>query len=110
MKGSNIVSGIHSLKMAQEFFLDFTREFPDSSGSKLFDKYNKRIDWILNDLITHTSLPEDVREGIKEELKSDVFTVPAILEKVSLLRPEQRETIETLIDAALNGEEFRIVD
>ena len=110
MRGSNIVSAIHSLKMAQEFFSDFTREFPDSAGSRLFDKYNKRVDWILNDLITHPCLPEYVREGIKEELKSDVFTVPAIVEKVSLLRPEQRETIETLIDAALNGEEFRIVD
>ena len=110
MKGSNIVSAIHCLKMSQEYFADFIREFPDSEGSRLFYKYQKRIDWIISDFLTHPFFDEDVRDGIREEIKSDVFTVPAITEKVSLLRPEQREMIELIIDAALNGEEFNIID
>ena len=36
MTGSNIISAIHSLKIAQEHFADFRREYPTSAGAKLF--------------------------------------------------------------------------
>jgi len=39
-----------------------------------------------------------------------VFAVPAILEKVALLTPEQREIIEATLDAMINGEVVKIVD
>ena len=109
-QGSNIISAIHSLKMAQEHFADFRREFPTSAGAKLFNKYEKRIEWIFSDFLTHPYLDDEVREGVKQEINSDVFCVPAITEKVSLLNPAQREMIEMLIDAALAGEEFQIVN
>jgi hypothetical protein len=110
MKGSNIISAIHSLKMAQEHFADFKREHPSSEGARLFNNYAKKIDWILLDFLTHPYLGDEVREGVKKEINSDVFAVPAITEKVSLLNPAQREMIESLIDAALAGEEFKIID
>jgi hypothetical protein len=109
-RGANIISAIQNLKMAQEQFEDFIREFPESQGAKLFKLYSRKIDWIFTDISTHPFLTKDVRDGIKAEIKSDVFAVPAILEKIALLKPEQREMIELTMDAMLNGEDVKIVD
>ena len=48
--------------------------------------------------------------GIKEEWNSDVFCVPAITDKVSVLRPDQREMIEEIIDGMIAGEEVKFID
>ena len=109
MKGSsNIVSSVHHLKMAYDHLESFCLEHPGTKGSRLFETYKKRLEWIVKDLVTHTELPESVREGIKHEWNSDVFAVPAIAEKSSLLNPEQREFIETVIDGLLNGEKITV--
>ena len=106
---ANIVAGIQSLKMAKEHFEDFQRQYPESKGAKLFGQYIKKIDWVHTDLLSHPFLGDEVRQGIKKEIESDVFAVPAIQEKVSLLDPAKRDFIETLIDAMLKGEEITIV-
>lgn len=103
MTGSNIVSAIQHLKIAQEYLEDFMREHQGSKGAKLFGNYKHKIDWILTDMITHPFLPEAVREGIKWEVNSDVLALPAINEKIALLNPSQREAIETAIDQILEG-------
>ena len=110
MRGSNIISAIHSLKIAQEHFEDFRRDYPTSTGSKLFKIYIRKIQWIFSDFLAHPHLEDDVRQGIKEEINSDIFSVPAITEKISLLNPNQREMIESLIDSALEGKEFEIIN
>jgi len=109
-RGANIINAIQNLKMAQEQFLDFTRQYPNSAGSRLFKKYADKIDWICSDIITHPFLTNDIRDGIKNEINSDVFAVPAIIEKIALLNPDQRELIEDTLDAILSGEEVKIVD
>lgn len=110
MTGANIISAIQNLKMAQEQLEDFCRQFPNSQGERIFKNYSKKIDWIFNDIITHPFLTIEVRNGIKNEIQSDVFAVPAIIEKVALLTPDQREIIESTLDAMINGEEVKIVD
>jgi hypothetical protein len=108
MKGaSNLVSGIHCLKQAYDHFISFILEHPGTKGSKMLEGYNKRIKWIFTDISTNPLLPESVREGIKNEWNGDVFSVPAISEKVALLNPDQRELVETLIDGLLEGKEVR---
>jgi Fe-S cluster biosynthesis and repair protein YggX len=110
MTGANIISAIQNLKMAQEQLEDFCREFPNSQGQRIFKNYSKKIDWIFNDIITHPFITTEVIIGIKNEIQSDVFAVPAINEKISLLTPDQREIIESTLDAMINGEEVKIVD
>lgn len=110
MKGANVVSAIQHLKMAKDHYEDFIREFPESSGARLFMSHVNKINWIFRDTITHPHISDKVREGIKKEILSDVFAVPAINEKVALLTPEQRDIIEQTIDAMLAGEEIKIVD
>ena len=107
---ANIIGAIQNLKMAKEQFLDFCRQFPNSQGEKLFKTYVSKIDWVFKDIITHPFLTNEVRVGIKKEIESDVFAVPAILEKIALLKPEQREIIEDVIDAYISGETIKIVD
>jgi len=107
---ANIISAIQNLKMAQEQFEDFMRQYPDSAGSKLFQRYVSKITWVFSDIITIPSITDEVRAGIRKEIASDVYAVPAIVEKVSLLTPEQRELIEDTLDAMLAGEEVKIVD
>lgn len=108
--GANIISAIQNLKMAQEQFDDFCRQYPDSQGSRLFKKYSEKINWIFGDLVTNPFITDEVRIGIKNEIESDVFAVPAIIEKVALLTPVQREIIEDVIDAYISGETVDIVD
>jgi hypothetical protein len=110
MKGANIVSAIQHLKMAKEHYEDFVREYPESSGARLFISHLNKINWIFKDTITHPHISQEVRNGIKREILSDVFAVPAINEKVALLTPQQREIIEETIDAMLAGEEVKIID
>ena len=107
---ANIISAIQNLKMAQEQFEDFCRQFPDTKGERLFKIYVGKINWMFKDIVTHPFLTEAVRAGMRKEIESDVFAVPAILEKVALLTPEQREIIEATLDAMINGEEVKIVD
>lgn len=107
---SNIVSAIHHLRMAEEQYEDFIRELPDSKGAVLFKSYIKKIRWIYSDIITYPYINEEVKSGIKKEIESDVFAIPAINEKVALLTPEQREIIEESIDAMLAGIEVKIID
>jgi len=108
--GANIINAIQNLKMAQEQFEDFCRQYPNSQGSRLFKKYSDKISWIFSDLISNPFLTEEVRIGIKTEITSDVFAVPAIIEKVALLTPNQRDMIESTLDALISGEEVKIVD
>jgi len=102
MKGSNIIQAIQNLKLAAECFDDFCREHPQTKGSALFKSYRKKIDWIHQDMITHPQLPNVVREGIKREINSDIFAIPAIHEKIALLNPKHREVLEQFIDELLS--------
>jgi len=107
---ANVISAIHHLRMSQEHFEDFIRQNPESRGERLFKTYISRLKWIMNDIQTYPYFTQDTRDSIKDEIESDIFAVPAINEKISLLNPTQREMIEETIDAMLAGEEVKIVD
>lgn len=108
MNGSNIISGIHHLKIATEHWQDFQRQYPGSKGTKLLSDYNRRIEWIYKDMLTHPFLTDEVRQGIKNEWNSDPFAASVIAEKAALLNPDQRENLEALIDCMLKGETIEV--
>lgn len=107
---SNIISAIHHLRIAKEHWQDLQREQPNTIGEKLGKRYEAKIDWIYTDFISCTAFTNVIREGCRKEWNSDVFAVPAINEKISLLAPNKRELIESIIDAMLEGEEITLVD
>lgn len=109
MKGaSDIILAIQELKRAKEHFDSFSREYPGTKGAVLTASYSRKIQWILKDLITTPEFPTSVVEGIRAEINSDVFTTPAITEKIAKLNPEQREAVEAVIDSVLAGKSLTV--
>lgn len=106
--GSNIVAGLQHLAMAVQHFESFCLEHPGTKGAHLFGGYQRKIEWIRKDLLTTNALSQSVRDGIRDELASDPFAVPAIAEKVALLQPKHRDIIEALIDKVIAGEELEV--
>lgn len=108
--GRQVLYSIQNLKMAQEQFNDYCRQYPKTRGADLFGMYSKRIDWIFKDIVTHPFFTQETINMIKNELNGDPYLVPAIIEKVELLNKEQREIIEDIIDAYISGEAVKIID
>lgn len=103
MKGSNIISSIHHLKLAKDFMEDFIRERPNALLTRNFKQFCFRINNMFTDIKSEPLLPKVVIDGINQELNSDVMAVPAINEKIPLLNPDQREFVEMIIDNFLAG-------
>lgn len=95
---SNIVCAVQHLKLANEYFNDWIREFPVSKGATVFKRYISKIEWIFNDLKSEPAFRGTVAEGLTREINSDVFLIPAIHDKIAQLPPEQRVEVEKMLD------------
>jgi hypothetical protein len=105
MKGeSDFLAGFQHLHRGYDHWQSFVRERPGGVAERLFGNYCRKIEWIAKDLITCPLFPSIVREGLKTEWNSDAFMVDAIIEKVMVLTPGQREVIETVLDRIIAGE------
>ena len=107
--GSNIISGIHHLKQADDNFASFQREHPGSKGAKMFATIRKRILSAYHDVVSIHQLSNEIRTGIRNEWGGDVFAVSAITQKAALLTNCQREAVEAIIDDVLSGKGFKVV-
>jgi hypothetical protein len=105
---SSIVQSIQHLKLADEFMNDFIRQAPMSRGGLIFLNYSRKVRWILTDILTYPHFNDEVRVGVKTEIESDAFSVPAISEKIPLLNPEQRAMLEDLLEDMLAGKTITI--
>lgn len=105
---SNIVQSIQHLKLANEFMQDFIRSAPNTRGAVVFSDYSRRVKWIFKDIITYPHFDDEVRKGIKYEIESDAFSVPAITERVALLNPDQRQMLEDMIEDILAGKTVEV--
>jgi hypothetical protein len=105
MRGeSDFLAGFQHLHRGYDHWQSFIRERPGGVAERLFGNYCRKIEWIAKDLITCPLFPTIVREGLKTEWNSDAFMVDAIIEKVMVLTPGQREVIETVLDRIIAGE------
>ncbi len=110
MKGaSDLVNGLLHLRIAKHYWDDYRRELKSTPGANLLRNYVNRIDWIYNDLITYPLFTEEIRQGIKKEWNSDTFVVPAVMDKLAFLNPEQRLIIENIMDLMIAGEQIELI-
>lgn len=110
MTGSSIMSAIHHLKIAKEFMDDFVRSHePHQRGTVKFGEYSRKINWILSDMATYPHFRQEVRDAMIAELKSDPFAFMSIMEKVALLNPDQRQTLEEVAEMVLKGEPIKVI-
>lgn len=101
---SSIASAIQHLRIAQMYLDSWMLDHPGTKGVPLFRQFIKKIEWMFDQIVTHPFLPGPVRASAQHEIQSDVLAVPAIAEKIALLKPEQRELLEDAIDKVLAGE------
>ena len=67
----------------------------------------KKIEFVENDVMA--SITPESREIFRKEIKSgDTLFFQAINEKYLMLTPQQRDTIEAIIDRVISGEEIII--
>jgi hypothetical protein len=110
MTGSSIMSAIHHLKIAKEFMDDFVRSHePHQRGTVKFGEYSRKINWVLSDMATYPHFRQEVRDAMIAELKSDPFAFMSIMEKVALLNPDQRQTLEEVAEMVLKGEPIKVI-
>lgn len=105
---SNFITSIHHLRICAEYMDDIVRQYPGSRAAALFEGYSKKIKWILRDILTYPYFNEEIRDGIKKEIESDPLTYRAIMERVSLLTPDQRNLLEFVIEDLINGKQIKI--
>lgn len=105
---SNFITSIHHLRICAEYMDDIVRQYPGSRAAVLFEGYSKKIKWILRDILTYTYFNEEIRDGIKKEVESDPLTYRAIMERVSLLTPDQRNLLEFVVEDLINGKQIKI--
>lgn len=109
MKGkADLITSIHHIKIAYDLMNSFIMDNPNTTGSRMFIPYTKKLNWIVNDIITNPIFPQIVRDGIRQEWESDSFTLLAIDEKLAKLSPQQRDNVETLIEMILEGKKLII--
>jgi hypothetical protein len=104
---SNVITAVHHMRIATEYMDDFVRSSPGSRGGSLFKLYSGKVKWILRDILTFPHFSEPVREGIRKEMQSDPLAYAAIMERISLLSPTQREQLESVIEDLIKGKTIK---
>lgn len=105
---SNFITSIHHLRICSEYMDDIVRQHPGSRAAVMFEGYSKKIKWILRDIYTNPHFTDPIRDGMKKEIESDPLTYRAIMERISLLAPEQRDMLEFVVDDMINGKQIKI--
>jgi hypothetical protein len=105
---SNFITSIHHLRISSEYMDDIVRQHPGSRAAVMFEGYSKKIKWILRDIYTNPHFTDPIREGMKKEIESDPLTYRAIMERISLLAPAQRDMLEFVVNDMIDGKQIKI--
>lgn len=108
-KNNSLRKAFYHLKMSGDYFEDVLRESPNTLAGKLSSIYTRRIKWILNDFNANPSLPKYAAEDFKNDINGDLMFFESISQKCLQLSESQKESLESLIDELLKGEEINVV-
>jgi len=75
---------------------------PKSKARQLLGSYAKKLQWIINDF--SSELPEGFAQLMRKDVGSyDGLVIPACLEELVLMTPEQREVAEVMLKDLRTG-------
>jgi len=75
---------------------------PKSKARQLLGSYAKKLQWIINDF--SSELPEGFAQLMRKDVGSyDGLVIPACLEELVLMTPEQREVAEVMLKELRTG-------
>lgn len=101
----SLAKGMHHVNIAKMYFEDLKLS-SQKEVKHIFNQYVQKCDWIVSNLSGR--LNDFNRKNLEEELK-DSISFEAINDKLILLTPEQRELLEKVIDALVDGQKVEIV-
>jgi len=104
---SSIISAIQHIRIADEFMEDVIRS-GNTIGAKIFKGYSAKLKYIVRDFTTYPFFNEYVREGIRQEIKTDPLVTEGIKEKIALLPAQYREDFEQALEWILDGKTVKI--
>lgn len=102
----SLAKGLQLTNMAKSYFEDL-RLGTNGEVKMLFGNIILRCDWILNN-IKHR-LGADTTKIFLEEMK-DPLAFDSIMDKLIKLDSSQRELLEGILNAMINGETIKVMD
>jgi len=108
MKGAiDILKFFHHLRIAMEYAMSFTKDYPNSVFSKMLTKFSKEIagmyDYTIKSYNVKKFAPDTI-PLIEQKWNASNWDELAVVEKIGLMNDEQIEAIEKIIDSMLLGE------
>ena len=93
----NIALPFFNIQHAAWHFESVAKDSPPKSKARfLLANYAKKLQWIVNDFMHE--LPEDFAQLVRNDISSyDGLVIPACLEELVLMTPEQREVAEVML-------------
>ena len=109
MKGTDlIVSGFQDLRRAAIKFGVAAIELNTSKSKYIFNMYQQRCLWIVNDFVTNPIWPNVLRDTMRRDFASDELTTESITAKLDLLPPERREELDVLVDKWISEYKIKV--
>lgn len=75
---------------------------------KMMKDYSKKIEWILNDVLTTLVFPETIRKELRKEMNADILVMMSLIEKIHLIPVDKREQLELILDEIIKNENLVI--
>ena len=100
----SLAKGLHHINIAKQYFED-VRHGTYGDVKAIFNQYIQKCEWIITN-VTHR-LKDENKKAIEAELKESM-TFEAINDKLILISQEQRDFVEEIISAIINGEKIEI--
>jgi len=93
----NIAKPFFDIQHASWHFESVAKDSPSGSKARrLLANYAKKLQWIITDFMTE--LPEDFAQLVRNDISSyDGLVIPACLEELVLMTPEQRDIAEVML-------------
>jgi hypothetical protein len=102
----SLAKGLHHINLAKQYFED-VRIGTSKDLKAIFNNYINKCEWIITDVKTRVN--DECREILKSDL-SDPLVFESITDKLVYINNEQRQFIESLLEAMVNGEEIKMID
>jgi hypothetical protein len=103
MQVTNIAKPFFDIQHAAWMFETVAKDsHPKSKARRLLSTYAKKLQWIVTDFTTE--LPPEFADLVRKDVGSyDGLVIPACLEELVLMTPEQREVAEVMLKDLRTG-------
>lgn len=106
LKDSSFRKGFSYLRMANEYFMDATREGPNIASGVLAARYTEKINWIERDYKSSPKIPSAKFYDLNKDMNIDDLMYHESISRLSaLLNTTQKEVLENVIKMLIAGEE-----